>query len=136
MKEYFFVGNTMIDTLLFNMDKLCAPSFWEKFKLKSSQYFVLTLHRPANVDAIGSFERMLQAIGNGTHGLPVIFPVHPRTAKSLSDLQDIPQNLYFVDPQPYHEFNYLVKNAKAVITDSGGITEEMYRVGSAMYDSA
>ena len=123
-EKIFFVGNTMIDTLLFNMDKLCAPSFWDEHKLASGQYFVLTLHRPANVDAIGAFENMLRTIGNDTRGLPVIFPVHPRTAKSLSNLKGLPDNLHFVEPQPYLEFNYLVKNAKAVITDSGGITEE------------
>lgn len=123
-EKIFFVGNTMIDTLLFNMDKLRAPSFWEDYKLESGEYFVLTLHRPANVDAIDSFEKMLLTIAKGTQGLPVIFPVHPRTAKTLSDLTGLPDNLHFVDPQPYLEFNYLVKNAKAVITDSGGITEE------------
>lgn len=67
---------------------------------------------------------MLRTIGEGTRKLPVIFPVHPRTAKTLSNLKGLPDNIYFVDPQPYLEFNYLVKNAKAVITDSGGITEE------------
>lgn len=128
-KHIFFVGNTMIDTLLFNMDKLSTPLFWDDYKLESETYFVLTLHRPANVDAIDSFERMLRTIAVGTQGLPIIFPVHPRTAKSLSNLQELPKNLYFVDPQPYLEFNYLVKNAKAVITDSGGITEECTVMG-------
>ena len=123
-EKIFFVGNTMIDTLLFNMDKLCAPSFWDDYKLEQGEYFVLTLHRPANVDAIDSFEKMLRTIGERTQGLPVIFPVHPRTAKTLADLKGLPNNIYFVEPQPYLEFNYLVKNAKAVITDSGGITEE------------
>lgn len=123
-EKIFFVGNTMIDTLLFNMDKLRAPSFWDEHKLVSGQYFVLTLHRPANVDIIDAFDNMLQTIGKDTRGLPVIFPVHPRTTKSLSNLKGLPDNLHFVDPQPYLEFNYLVKNAKAVITDSGGITEE------------
>ena len=123
-EKIFFVGNTMIDTLLFNIDKLRAPSFWDEHKLVSGQYFVLTLHRPANVDVIDAFDNMLRTIGKDTRGLPVIFPVHPRTAKSLSNLKGLPDNLHFVDPQPYLEFNYLVKNAKAVITDSGGITEE------------
>lgn len=123
-EKIFFVGNTMIDTLLFNMNKLLAPSFWDDYKLEPGKYFVLTLHRPANVDAIDSFEKMLLTIAEGTQGLPVIFPVHPRTAKTLSDLKGLPDNIHFVDPQPYLEFNYLVKNAKAVITDSGGITEE------------
>ncbi len=120
----FFVGNTMIDTLLFNIEKLCAPAFWNDFKLETGQYIVLTLHRPANVDAIDAFEKMLRTIGEQTRKLPVIFPVHPRTAKTLSNLKGLPENIHFVDPQPYLEFNYLVKNAKAVITDSGGITEE------------
>jgi len=71
----------------------------------------------------------LQSIGGFTRELPVIFPVHPRTAKSLSNLDDIPPNIHLVDPQPYLEFNYLVKHAKAVITDSGGITEETTVMG-------
>ena len=128
-ERIFFVGNTMIDTLLFNIDRLCAPSFWDDFKLETGQYFVLTLHRPANVDVLESFERMLRTIGEGTRSLPVIFPVHPRTAKTLSSLKDLPDNIHFVDPQPYLEFNYMVKNAKAVITDSGGITEECTVLG-------
>jgi UDP-N-acetylglucosamine 2-epimerase (non-hydrolysing) len=59
----------------------------------------------------------------------VIFPVHPRTAKTLRELADMPSSLVLVDPQPYLEFNYLVRYAKAVITDSGGITEETTVMG-------
>jgi UDP-N-acetylglucosamine 2-epimerase (non-hydrolysing) len=128
-ERVFFVGNTMVDTLLFNIDKLKPPSFWNELKLEFNKYFVLTMHRPANVDLGATFERMLNAIGEGSKGLPVIFPVHPRTAKTLSSLNNLPRNLYFVDPQPYLEFNYLVKHAKAVITDSGGITEEATMMG-------
>lgn len=58
-----------------------------------------------------------------------MFPVHPRTAKTLKDIGDMPRNLVLVEPQPYLEFNYLVKNAKAVITDSGGVTEETTVMG-------
>ncbi len=97
--------------------------------LKAGEYFVVTLHRPANVDDGGGFARLLAAIGEGTRGLPVVFPVHPRTAKTLRDLNEVPANFRLVDPQPYLEFNYLVKNAKAVITDSGGITEETTVMG-------
>ena len=128
-ERVFFVGNTMIDTLLTNMDRLCAPVFWDELELKAGQYFVLTLHRPANVDAIGSFANLLRAVGKATRGLPVVFPVHPRTAKTMQEIKDLPENLRLVDPQPYLEFNYLVKNAKAVITDSGGITEETTVMG-------
>ena len=76
---------------------------------------------------------MLFAVGKFSHELPIIFPVHPRTAKTLLEIKNLPQNLHMVDPQPYLEFNYLVKNAKA-ITDSGGVTEEATVLGSALYD--
>lgn len=125
----FFVGNTMIDTLLSNYNRLQPPAFWNERGLKTGEYFVLTLHRPANVDTSGSFSRMIAAIGEGTRGLPVVFPVHPRTAKTLQTMASLPDNFLLVDPQPYLEFNYLVKYAKAVITDSGGITEETTVMG-------
>ena len=128
-ERIFFVGNTMIDTLLANIDRLQKPSFWDEMHLVAGEYFVLTLHRPANVDAEHKLAAMLAAIGNGTRGLPVIFPVHPRTARTLEVLGGLPENLRFVEPQPYLEFNYLVKHAKAVITDSGGITEETTVMG-------
>jgi UDP-N-acetylglucosamine 2-epimerase (non-hydrolysing) len=125
----FFVGNTMIDTLLLNMNRLQRPAFWDQHRLEQERYFVLTLHRPANVDGAGGFGRLLQAIGRGTRGMPVVFPVHPRTAKTLQSLEGLPANLRLVEPQPYLEFNYLVKYSKAVITDSGGITEESTVMG-------
>jgi UDP-N-acetylglucosamine 2-epimerase (non-hydrolysing) len=87
------------------------------------------MHRPANVDETARLAAMLQAIGSGCRDLPVVFPVHPRTAKMLAELPDLPANIVMVEPQPYLEFNYLVKNAKAVITDSGGITEETTVMG-------
>ncbi|MBK1655913.1 non-hydrolyzing UDP-N-acetylglucosamine 2-epimerase [Allochromatium vinosum] len=125
----FFVGNTMIDSLLANLPRLRRPPFWDELGLRAGEYFVLTLHRPANVDRGDGFARLLAAIGAGTRGLPVVFPVHPRTAKTLHELGEAPANVRLVDPQPYLEFNYLVRSAKAVITDSGGITEETTVLG-------
>ena len=120
----FFVGNTMIDTLLANLEKLKEPSLFSTLGLQPNNYFVATLHRPANVDRELEFFDLLTAIGKGARDTPVVFPVHPRTAKTLLSISGLPGNIHFVDPQPYLEFNYLVKNAKAVITDSGGVTEE------------
>jgi len=125
----FFVGNTMIDTLLANMDRLRPPPFWDELGLQPGEYFVTTLHRPSNVDASDSFNVLLRSICVAARGLPVVFPVHPRTAKTLREVPDLPPNLRLVDPQPYLEFNYLVKHAKAVVTDSGGITEETTVMG-------
>ncbi len=128
-ERIFFVGNTMIDTLLGNMQRLRPPLFWEEQGMEPGGYFVVTLHRPANVDASGPFAKLLTAIAEGTRGLPVVFPVHPRTAKTLLSLPGFPPSIRLVDPQPYLEFNYLVKHARAVITDSGGITEETTVMG-------
>jgi len=125
----FFVGNTMIDTLLANMDRLRKPDFYDEIILKPKEYFVVTLHRPSNVDKGDSFSALLHSIGEGTRGLPVVFPVHPRTAKVLREHGDVPRNFFLVDPQPYLEFNYLVRNAKAIVTDSGGVTEETTVMG-------
>lgn len=125
----FFVGNTMIDTLLKNIDRLNKPDLWDDLGLSAGEYFVLTLHRPGNVDRANDLNKLLQAIGEGARGHPVVFPVHPRSAKSLESIEDIPENVFLADPQPYLEFNFLVKHAKAVITDSGGITEEATVMG-------
>src|SRR5437870_7579406 len=116
----FFVGNTMIDTLLKQLPRLRPPAYWESLKLQPDNYFVVTLHRPANVDGEQQLLRLLHAIVEGTRGLPVVFPVHPRTAKSLRELDGKTPQLSYVDPLGYLEFNYLVKHAKGVITDSGG----------------
>ncbi|MBI5141398.1 MAG: UDP-N-acetylglucosamine 2-epimerase (non-hydrolyzing) [Nitrospirae bacterium] len=128
-ERIFFVGNTMIDSLLANMDRLRAPAFWSVMGLEAGQYMVVTLHRPANVDGVDQLLAMLLAIGNNCRNLPVVFPVHPRTAKSLRGLDGLPDSIKLVEPQPYLEFNYLVKHAKAVITDSGGVTEETTVMG-------
>ena len=125
----FFVGNTMIDTLRANMVRLSKPAFFDELGLTPGGYFVMTMHRPANVDSGSTFTKLLDAIITGTRGEPVVFPVHPRTAKTMREFSAIPASLKLVDPQPYLEFNYLVKHAKAVITDSGGITEETTVMG-------
>ena len=119
-----FVGNTMIDTLLKNIAKLKKPAIFDEFKLKEGNYFVLTLHRPANVDGEQKLKTLLDRIIEGSKGLPILFPVHPRTAKNLQNLGINAPNLFMVEPMSYLEFNFVVKNSKAVVTDSGGITEE------------
>ena len=125
-----FVGNTMIDTLLSNIPNFIDPNIEvDGGTLKEKEYFVLTLHRPANVDEEEKLKDMMQAIIDGTGDLPVIFPVHPRTAKILQNLGIEHDRLHYVEPLSYLEFNFIVKNAKAVITDSGGITEETTVMG-------
>lgn len=124
-----FVGNTMIDTLLKNLPRLKKPIFFDEFGLKPREFFVLTLHRPANVDGEEKLKDLLEKIISSAKGLPIIFPVHPRTAKNLKELGINAPNLFMVEPLSYLQFNYLVKNSFAVVTDSGGITEETTQLG-------
>jgi len=123
-EQLFFVGNTMIDTLLANETRFTPPAFYTEQNLKPENYLVLTMHRPANVDDPNKLKELLTEIMNNSQGLPVIFPVHPRTKKVYEQLNITFENLFLCEPLPYLEFNYLVKHTKAVITDSGGITEE------------
>lgn len=123
------VGNVMIDTLLANLTRFQAPTVWDEFCLMEKNYIVMTLHRPANVDDAATLKEMVKAIINSSRGLPVIWPIHPRSRKAFEKLESEFNNLILVDPLGYLEFNFLVERAKAVITDSGGITEETTVMG-------
>jgi UDP-N-acetylglucosamine 2-epimerase (non-hydrolysing) len=125
----FFVGNTMIDTLLKNKPFFQKPPIWDKANLTHREYFVLTIHRPSNVDEEKNLAIIIREIINASNGLPVVFPVHPRTASKMEMICIGADNLFTIDPLSYLEFNYLVQHAKAVITDSGGITEETTVLG-------
>jgi UDP-N-acetylglucosamine 2-epimerase (non-hydrolysing) len=128
-EQIFFVGNTMIDTLLKQLPRLEPPPFWSELGIEPRRYFVVTLHRPNNVDGEQHLLGLLEAIARDTGGLPVIFPVHPRTAKNIKALGGRTPGLHYVEPLGYLQFNYLVRHALGVITDSGGITEETTVMG-------
>lgn len=123
-KQVFFVGNVMIDTLLKNRPHFEQPEIFNELNLSPKQYFVMTLHRPSNVDEEMQLNILITKIVQESHGLPIIFPVHPRTKKLLEQLDISFKNLHYVDPLGYLNFNYLVEHAMGVLTDSGGITEE------------
>lgn len=126
--QIFFVGNTMIDTLLKFQSKFKKPPIWDDENLKHNNYLVLTLHRPSNVDDPSNLKKIIDTIISNTKNLPIIFPVHPRTLKFFDSLE-IKGKICPTEPMSYLEFNYLVKHSKAVITDSGGITEETTVLG-------
>lgn len=137
-KNVWFVGNVMIDTLMTNRSRFRKPEIWDTLGLKEKEYIVMTMHRPANVDEEQHLRTMIEQITGHTHGLPIIFPIHPRTALRLKEVMSEGMNelmnerfpnLHIVEPMGYLEFNYLVERAKAVITDSGGITEETTVMG-------
>ncbi|MFN2314330.1 MAG: non-hydrolyzing UDP-N-acetylglucosamine 2-epimerase [Bacteroidales bacterium] len=126
----FFVGNTMIDTLLDSRPRFRKPPVWDEQRLREKSYIVLTLHRPNNVDDAANLKHLLDEISECSGGLPLIFPVHPRTRRVIHDTGMMTsQALHLAEPMGYLEFNYLVERALAVITDSGGITEETTVMG-------
>ncbi len=123
-ENIFFVGNVMIDTLMKNLPLLKEPTIWSQLSLQKKEYFVLTLHRPSNVDSLDSFSELLKLIVEKSEGIPIVFPVHPRTQKILTDAALTFDNLHYISPQGYKSFIYLIQQSKGVFTDSGGITEE------------
>ncbi|NKW71679.1 UDP-N-acetylglucosamine 2-epimerase (non-hydrolyzing) [Rhodobacteraceae bacterium R_SAG10] len=127
--KIYFVGNTMIDTLLFQLDNLIEPDFVAENNLSVGKFLVTTLHRPANVDETVGFMRLVQMIAKCARSYPIVFPVHPRTRRAIQQVGELPSNIIFVEPQPYLQFVWLIKNSMAVITDSGGITEETTVLG-------
>ena len=136
VQKVWYVGNVMIDTLLANRARFRRPAVYDTLGLEEKQYVVMTMHRPANVDEQEHLKALMEQIITNVHGLPIIFPIHPRTAKLFYNLwgdeeklKEIFPNLHIVDPMGYLEFNYLVERAKAVVTDSGGITEETTVMG-------
>ena len=135
-QRVWYVGNVMIDTLLANRARFRQPDVWNTLALQEKQYIVMTMHRPANVDEENHLRAMMEQIVDNAHGLPIVFPIHPRTAKLFYNLWGDEEalakrfpNLHIVEPLGYLEFNYLVERAKAVVTDSGGITEETTVMG-------
>lgn len=127
--QIFWVGNTMIDTLLKHQSRFVKPAVWDELNLSEKNYIVITLHRPANVDEEGKLKNLINEIIGYSQDLPLVFPVHPRTARILSNLGISHPRLYMIEPLGYLEFNYLVERSKAVVTDSGGITEETTVLG-------
>lgn len=128
-KKIQLVGNTMIDTLYDRLDHLKKPELFDDNGLKQGKYLVLTLHRPSNVDEETELVRLIGNILKSAETLPVVFPVHPRTAQVLQKVGFNHSRLIMAEPMGYLEFIYLIKHAKGVITDSGGITEETTVLG-------
>lgn len=128
-QQIHFVGNTMIDSLLKHMPRFRQPECWNAHGLNPGQYFVMTLHRPSNVDNRGQLAAIFNEIERNSKNYPIVFPVHPRTRKNMEQFGLALNRVHLNEPMGYLEFNYLVKHAAGVITDSGGITEETTVMG-------
>lgn len=129
-EKIFLVGNVMIDTLIRFLPKADEIFPQLKAELFLDSFGLVTLHRPSNVDDESMFLPMLKVLDSLSRELPLIFPVHPRTRQAWSaELKQCNQNLRAIEPLGYLEFLALQKNAKVVITDSGGIQEETTYLG-------
>lgn len=126
-------GNVMIDTLRKFLPKaqdLESKVLSGNLKLQKNQYALLTLHRAENVDA--NLESKLRVLERAAKIVPIVFPVHPRTRERIGQSRAremFSNSIECISPQGYIEFLALMKNAKVVLTDSGGIQEETTALG-------
>lgn len=132
-EKIHFVGNVMIDTLYQNLNRITKPFFWEEYRLELENYIILTLHRPSNVDDEQTLQQLLLGIDTLADDKKVIFPVHPRTKAILGENKLNFKNIICVEPLGYLSFLFLIKNSFAVITDSGGISEETTVLGISCF---
>jgi len=129
-----FVGNIMIDSLFENLERARQKQIKATLGLKEREYAVLTLHRPSNVDDRETFVSILSALEKISSSLPIVFPVHPRTRKTIAELGlgeriAATENLRLIEPLGYLDFLNLYSTARLVLTDSGGIQEETTALG-------
>jgi UDP-N-acetylglucosamine 2-epimerase (non-hydrolysing) len=121
-----FVGNIMIDSLLKHLDRLPSPHIEGIENLSPCTYAVLTLHRPENVDNQAVLKPMLEVLKEYAEKMPLFWPLHPRTRTRLKEfgLDSIVEPFHIIEPLRYLDMLALMRNARVVLTDSGGIQEE------------
>ncbi len=120
-----FVGNCMIDTLYRHLEKAVDQKPWTAFNVRPEAYALLTLHRPSNVDSPDTLAGLSFLVNKISESLPIIFPVHPRTAKQLNSMSiSFAGRVILCEPLSYLSFLGLMAKSRFVITDSGGIQEE------------
>jgi UDP-N-acetylglucosamine 2-epimerase (non-hydrolysing) len=129
-----FVGHVMIDNLLYQASKLSLTDmsgFESPALLGRLKHFgVVTLHRPGNVDDEPALRRIMDAVCRLSRRIPIVFPLHPRTRARLEELRmDVPPSVVFTRPLSFMDFLNLWKNARLVLTDSGGLQEETTALG-------
>lgn len=131
--QIFFVGNVMIDTLFFQLNKLSNWSGKKAIKSLDKNYAVVTLHRPSNVDNKLILSNIIESLTLISKNMPIIFPVHPRTKQNLKKFKLFNiidnSNIKLRPPLSYMEFLNIWKDAKLVLTDSGGLQEETTALG-------
>jgi len=130
-KGVHLVGDVMVDALVLNKEvALKKSSILETLGLAEKKYYTLTIHRPGNTDNRQNLSAIIQAVSKT--GMPVVFPVHPRTRKYLKEyglLKILPENICLIDPLGYLDMIRLMASSKKILTDSGGMQKEAYMLG-------
>ncbi|BCA54110.1 UDP-N-acetylglucosamine 2-epimerase-like protein [Nitrospira sp. KM1] len=139
--KIFFVGNVMIDSLEASRKLWAQSRILDTLNLRKSDYGVVTLHRPSNVDDMRTLEGLMSALCTISERCPLVFPVHPRTIGALKSLSRVSDHVHFgkdtlvnkgircIDPVGYLDFMALVASSRIVLTDSGGLQEETTVLG-------
>lgn len=122
------VGNVMIDTLFANLARAQARDTLARLGVAERGYGLVTLHRPSNVDELGTLKSVLGALGHIAARCPLLLPVHPRLAPQLAALE-VPTGIRVIDTLGYLDFIAVEAAARIVLTDSGGVQEETTALG-------
>jgi len=133
-EKIFFVGNVMIDALISHVQEADRSTILDRLRVAPKNYALMTLHRPANVDKKEGLEKILYTLSRIQKEIHVVFPVHPRTRHRIDEFGLEPtllglKNVTVCDPVGYLDFLRLMRDAKMVLTDSGGIQEETTVLG-------
>ena len=131
-EKIHFVGNVMIDTLLKHRGKADGLNVASGLGIDGTDYALMTLHRPSNVDNPAVLQGILTAVQDISTSLPVIFPIHPRTSQRIREFDldaMVHGSVRLTDPLGYLEFLNLMSGARLVLTDSGGLQEETTILG-------
>lgn len=124
------VGNVMIDSLVEALPRIEEQTTIEELGVQKQSFVLATLHRPSNVDEMAMLTELIQALNRISDEFPVLFPVHPRTRARLEQGRiEVSPHVSLIDPLGYFEFMAIMKAARAVITDSGGVQEETTFLG-------
>lgn len=128
-EKIYFCGNTMMDSLKKNYKSIRNRKAYEKMGLKRKKYILMTMHRPENVDSDSMFENIVEIIRKVSSQWSVVIPVHPRiSVQQMRVLKKI-KNLYVFNALGYLDFVSVMKSARLVLTDSGGVQEETTYLG-------
>ena len=126
-KGVYLTGDVMYDALLSNLRVAEKSKILKRLKVIPKEYFLTTIHRPSNTDNAKNLSNILDALS--VIDEKVIFPIHPRTTKFIDNYglkKNIGKNIVMIKPVGYFDFIWLEKNAKKILTDSGGIQKEAY----------